>query len=92
MFPGYSTRLENDLRSIYFKEILKSKGEIKIKIDINVNLYKKRMHQIENTMYLLEQEYTQIWLKMILISGSLSKSGKRSDLGLLINLNHPCFD
>jgi actin-related protein len=60
MFPGYSTRLENDLRSIYFKEILKSKGEIKIKIDINVNLYKKRMHQIENTMYLLEQEYTQI--------------------------------
>ena len=26
MFPGYSTRLENDLKEIYMKEVLKNQG------------------------------------------------------------------
>jgi actin-related protein 2 len=34
MFPGYSTRLENDIRSIYTKEVLKGNGPIKIGINI----------------------------------------------------------
>ena len=36
MFPGYSTRLENDIRSIYTKEVLKGNGPIKIGINIIV--------------------------------------------------------
>ena len=38
MFPGFSTRLENDVKDIYFKHVLKSQGKIKIKIDVFVNL------------------------------------------------------
>lgn len=34
MFPGYSTRLEKDIKKIYTKEILKGKGPIKIDINI----------------------------------------------------------
>lgn len=34
MFPGYSTRLDNDLRTIYKEKVLKNKGDIKIKIHI----------------------------------------------------------
>ncbi len=36
MFPGYSTRLENDIKKIYTEKILKNKGSIKIDINIIV--------------------------------------------------------
>ena len=52
MFPGFPTRLENDLRKIYRQKVLKDPNG-KIKLDINIiviNLF--RMDQEENIMYL----------------------------------------
>ena len=36
MFPGFPTRLENDIRNLYKKNILKGDKDTKLKFDIEV--------------------------------------------------------
>lgn len=46
MFPGFSTRVENELREVYTKKALKESEKKKIKIKINVIDNPKRNNSV----------------------------------------------
>ncbi len=60
MFPGFPTRLDEDIRNIYKSKILKNKAgaEIPIKIEVLVMIvFIKRILHEESIMYLLGQHF-----------------------------------